>query len=202
MVHVCIILVDFGFRGLVVTYFDFWWSQRLFSEKAVGKRVVGSGSVTKLAIDQLKPRRSSLSATSVQCKQALHNTLQFTAFLHFPRDRPLHFLCTLSLCTALARQNAMHFSLCISHLILHCAHWALEFALWKLDIGHCTVHIGHCTLHCVGASEHRLIWRRPLRTEAMSRYRWEPQHLRNQCTMRQSIMQFAIESSTRRQCSL
>ena len=118
---------------MVVTYFDFWWSQRLFSEKAVGKRVVGSGSVTKLAIDQLKPRRSSLSATSVQCKQALHNTLQFTAFLHFPRDRPLHFLCTLSLCTALARQNAMHFSLCISHLILHCAHWTLHFALrWRV----------------------------------------------------------------------
>ena len=115
------ILVDFGFRGLVVTYFDFWWSQRLFSEKAVGKRVVGSGSVTKLAIDQLKPRRSSLSATSVQCKQALHNTLQFTALLHFPHDRPLHFLCMLSLCTALARQNALHFShyyICnISHLI-------------------------------------------------------------------------------------
>ena len=95
MVHVGIILVDFGFRSLVVTYFDFWWSQRLFSEKAVGKRVVGSGSVTKLAIDQLKPRRSSLSATSVQCKQALHNTLQFTALLHFPHDRPLHFLCML-----------------------------------------------------------------------------------------------------------
>ena len=162
---------------MVVTYFDFWWSQRLFSEKAVGKRVVGSGSVTKLAIDQLKPRRSSLSATSVQCKQALHNTLQFTALLHFPHDRPLHFLCMLSLCTALARQNVLHFSHCyiynISHLILHCVL--------------CTLDIGHCTLHCVGASEHRLIWRRPLRTEAMSRYRWEPQHLRNQCTMRQPV---------------
>ena len=140
MVHVCIILVDFGFRGLVVTYFDFWWSQRLFSEKAVGKRVVGSGSVTKLAIDQLKPRRSSLSATSVCAVQA--SAPQYIA-IHCP--------------SALSTRPCTAFSVYV------------------------------ITLHCVGASEHRLIWRRPLRTEAMSRYRWEPQHLRNQCTMRQPV---------------
>ena len=34
--------------------FDFFPNRRVLSEKAVGKRVVG-GSVTKLAIDQLKP---------------------------------------------------------------------------------------------------------------------------------------------------
>ena len=38
-----------------------------------------------------------------------------------------------------------------------------------------------CWVHWM-ALKHKLIGRRPLRTEAMSRYRWEPQHLRNQCT--------------------
>ena len=86
-------------------------------------------------------------------------------------------------CVGASERNAL-FTLYITSHIALCT---LGIGVCTVDIGHCTVHIGHCTLHCVGASEHRLIWRRPLRTEAMSRYRWEPQHLRNQCTMRQPV---------------
>ena len=145
MVYICIILVDFGFWCLVVTYFDFWWSQRLFSEKAVGKRVVGSGSVTKLAIDQLKPRRSSLSATSVQCKQAIHcNSLLFCTFhviVHCIFCVRYHFALRWRVRTQCTFHFVYHISYCtvhIGHWSLHCGHWALEFALCTLDIALCT----------------------------------------------------------------
>ena len=124
MVYICIILVDFGFWCLVVTYFDFWWSQRLFSEKAVGKRVVGSGSVTKLAIDQLKPRRSSLSATSVCAVQA--SAPQYIA-IHCP--------------SALSTRPCTAFSVYV--ITLHCVGASERIALFALYI---TSHITMCTL--------------------------------------------------------
>ena len=126
------ILVDFGFRGLVVTYFDFWWSQRLFSEKAVGKRVVGSGSVTKLAIDQLKPRRSSLSATSVQCKQALHNTLHSLPFCTFHTIVHCIF-CEHALRWRVRSSDSESIALFTLYIISHIALCTLDIALrWRV----------------------------------------------------------------------
>ena len=92
--------------------------------------------MTKLAIDQLKPRRSSLSATSVCAVQA--SAPQYIA-IHCP--------------SALSTQSSTAFSVYV--ITLHCVGASERIALFTLlymqyitsHIALCTLHIGHWTLH-------------------------------------------------------
>ena len=108
------------------THFDFFWN--LFWRKDYCRAQACSRiSVTKLAIDQLKPAWSSLTAqpTNAHCKRICS--------AHIPVQH-----LTVAQLYSFAQRTLLFWSIAV----------------------HCTV-----------------IGRRPLRTEAMSRYRWEPQHL-------------------------
>ena len=108
------------------THFDFFWNLFWWKDYC-GAQACSRISVTKLAIDQLKPAWSSLTAqpTNAHCKRICS--------AHIPVQH-----LTVAQLYSFAQRTLLFWSIAV----------------------HCTV-----------------IGRRPLRTEAMSRYRWEPQHL-------------------------